>query len=386
MKASFVGFLRISITIAALVGYCSADDECRPLLEHGIFDQLSESRTSNSRSTATSELCRTYHEYQSDTKTGNASAKYYQVFDGSVSLSDTQVKSIGEWMCDSKYSDFSADSFAALNKSIISTSAVSAWQACVTQDKFISVKTTYHDTDQGSEGVTLAFYRSGSSKDTNTEQINWIKTSPNLTCQGGVLNPLINPPAVLPQAATLGSATLSLDCTRMTLNEPTRAGSRDVYADSSFITINTSAGDIVRAIPAILPPPPPPAVPRGTIVAWSPAGASGPPTGWVTCDGKNGTPDLRDRFLKGTVDFSHAGEPGGSNQQTVTVSVPSLQLTVGGGKLGSMWADKAGEVYHFTGNAEPDKNVINSFTLETKASGTVDNQPAFISIIYIMKL
>ena len=38
------------------------------------------------------------------------------------------------------------------------------------------------------------------------------------------------------------------------------------------------------------------AVPSGVIVAWSGA-VSAIPTGWVICDGANGTPDLTDRFV-----------------------------------------------------------------------------------------
>ncbi len=36
-------------------------------------------------------------------------------------------------------------------------------------------------------------------------------------------------------------------------------------------------------------------IPRGTIVAWT--GAT-PPAGWVLCNGQNGTPDLRGRFIR----------------------------------------------------------------------------------------
>lgn len=38
-------------------------------------------------------------------------------------------------------------------------------------------------------------------------------------------------------------------------------------------------------------------LPRGTIVAWT---GSVPPNGWNFCDGTNGTPDLRGRFIVGT--------------------------------------------------------------------------------------
>jgi microcystin-dependent protein len=37
-------------------------------------------------------------------------------------------------------------------------------------------------------------------------------------------------------------------------------------------------------------------LPRGVIVAWT---GTSPPTGWALCDGGNGTPDLRGRFILG---------------------------------------------------------------------------------------
>ena len=39
--------------------------------------------------------------------------------------------------------------------------------------------------------------------------------------------------------------------------------------------------------------------PRGMIIIWHPT-TSNIPKGWALCDGKNGTPDLRNRFIVGT--------------------------------------------------------------------------------------
>jgi hypothetical protein len=43
--------------------------------------------------------------------------------------------------------------------------------------------------------------------------------------------------------------------------------------------------------------------PSGTIIIWVPPGGTAPlspPSGWAVCDGTNGTPDLRGRFLLGS--------------------------------------------------------------------------------------
>ncbi|MFA5857783.1 MAG: hypothetical protein WC955_01815 [Elusimicrobiota bacterium] len=52
-------------------------------------------------------------------------------------------------------------------------------------------------------------------------------------------------------------------------------------------------------------------VPRGTIVIWS-GTISSIPTGWALCDGINGTPDLRDRFLLGMSSTDTPGIIGGT--------------------------------------------------------------------------
>ena len=52
-------------------------------------------------------------------------------------------------------------------------------------------------------------------------------------------------------------------------------------------------------------------LPRGTIIAWNKVNA---PTGWVLCDGTNGTPDLRGRFILGANDLRTGGNNSRSNR------------------------------------------------------------------------
>jgi microcystin-dependent protein len=56
-------------------------------------------------------------------------------------------------------------------------------------------------------------------------------------------------------------------------------------------------------------------VPTGAIVMWSGTVAS-IPQGWVLCDGQNGTPDLRDRFIRGAAAGQNPGATGGSLTHT----------------------------------------------------------------------
>lgn len=52
-------------------------------------------------------------------------------------------------------------------------------------------------------------------------------------------------------------------------------------------------------------------VPVGSIVMWAGTIASIPER-WVLCDGNNGTPDLRDKFIKGAAPAANPGATGGA--------------------------------------------------------------------------
>lgn len=75
--------------------------------------------------------------------------------------------------------------------------------------------------------------------------------------------------------------------------------------------------------------------PSGIIVMWS-----GPlddiPSGWKLCDGSDGTPDLRDRFILGTADGEEPGYEGGSHE--ITLSIDQLPAHDHGGLTGGQSA------------------------------------------------
>lgn len=55
----------------------------------------------------------------------------------------------------------------------------------------------------------------------------------------------------------------------------------------------------------------------GIITMWSGA-ENAVPTGWALCDGTNGTPNLRDKFVVSSGPTRPVGSTGGANSQTVT--------------------------------------------------------------------
>ena len=60
-------------------------------------------------------------------------------------------------------------------------------------------------------------------------------------------------------------------------------------------------------------------IPAGGIIMWSGSVDSIPP-GWALCDGRNGTPDLRDRFIVGAGGSYDVGDTGGAESVTLTVA------------------------------------------------------------------
>ncbi|MDH4156684.1 MAG: phage tail protein [candidate division Zixibacteria bacterium] len=56
-------------------------------------------------------------------------------------------------------------------------------------------------------------------------------------------------------------------------------------------------------------------IPTGLIVMWSGTLAN-IPTGWALCDGSNGTPDLRNRFIYGVNTGENPGSVGGNSDHT----------------------------------------------------------------------
>lgn len=60
-------------------------------------------------------------------------------------------------------------------------------------------------------------------------------------------------------------------------------------------------------------------VPSGCILIWSGA-ANAIPDGWALCDGENGTPDLRDRFVLGAGIAYSVGETGGYEEVALTLA------------------------------------------------------------------
>lgn len=162
---------------------------------------------------------------------------------------------------------------------------------------------------------------------------------------------------------------------------------------SSTLTANSSVGTSGQSLVsrgAGLSPQWENMVVSGMIVLWSGSIAS-IPSGWYLCNGSNGTPDLRDRFVMGA-GTTAVGATGGSKDaivvshtHTATVTDPG-HLHTGGvsgygqGNVGGT-GNPSGGISN-TGTATTGISVSNS---TTGSSGTNANLPPYYALAYIMK-
>jgi hypothetical protein len=140
-------------------------------------------------------------------------------------------------------------------------------------------------------------------------------------------------------------------------------------------------------------------LPTGMILLWS--GAIGSiPTGYYLCDGNNGTPDLRDRFLVGAGNTYSVNQTGGSADaivvshthtatSTSTVTDPGHNHTVSSASSPPNNAGGNavfGPVTATTSTATTGITVATSTTNATSGtSGTGANLPPYYALAYIMK-
>lgn len=141
----------------------------------------------------------------------------------------------------------------------------------------------------------------------------------------------------------------------------------------------------------------------GTIVMWDDS-PSNVPSGWVICDGNNGTPNLLDRFPRSVYSGMDPGVTGGQNTHTLATSqLPAHSHA-------SPSTDTAGKHSHkvpqggeggwtstnpdWTANGNSDevsvgtKSGAHSHALNignTGSGSSMENRPKFYEVIFIMK-
>lgn len=148
-------------------------------------------------------------------------------------------------------------------------------------------------------------------------------------------------------------------------------------------------------------------VPQGSIIPWygSPGNI---PNGFALCDGKNGTPDLRDRFLVGAGNAYKLGDIGGENSVKLSatqignhyhafgsygsnngwlIRLPSYATFPMPPGSGRAWWNGKGDWRGFQGPfATQSLDLVTSLAISTAAQEAHENRPPYYALHYIMKL
>jgi hypothetical protein len=224
---------------------------------------------------------------------------------------------------------------------------------------------------------------------------------------GGTLN--VTGTATLPAAATAGGATVATTSGTQTLTNKTLT--------SPTVTSPTLSGGTINSTPIGGTTPAAGAftgitvngvtnahVPSGVIVMWSGSIAT-IPTGWFLCNGGNGTPDLRDRFIVGAGSSYAVAATGGSSDAIVVAHTHTFSATTnsdGNHNHGLATSDNSGA----GSGGNPDANTfvssggffkgetyfagthshsVSGTTASAGSSGTNANLPPYYALAYIMK-
>lgn len=179
------------------------------------------------------------------------------------------------------------------------------------------------------------------------------------------------------------------------------------FPSGSSVELRLTAQSILDAIDV--------KIPRGIITMWSGA-VDAVPSGWHLCDGNNGTPNLKDRFIVGAGQSYGVGNTGGSITRTPSVwtnaagtgvQVAGTALTIdqmpshnhrlyiykGSGSAGGRITDYGGRDFiqgdtcQNTGNSQPHYHgVTDNGHAHTAAASAIDVRPPYYALAFIMKL
>ena len=164
---------------------------------------------------------------------------------------------------------------------------------------------------------------------------------------------------------------------RVTVNETNiKTNTTNIAANTAEIkNINEKITNIKTNITALQD-----AMPVGSIIMFN-GKAEEIPSGWAICDGKNGTPNLLDRFILAS---TYCGGTGGQSQITLSVS----QLPPHRHRLKKCWYGKSDnaddrQVVRWDDSVSTNEQIL---TEETGFGLPINIMPPYYRLIYIMKV
>ena len=140
-------------------------------------------------------------------------------------------------------------------------------------------------------------------------------------------------------------------------------------------------------------------IPTGGIIMWS-GSIANIPGGWTLCNGSNGAPDLRDRFVVGDGSTYDVGNVGGANtvaltvgqmpdhDHAVTVTDPGHKHGVAGyAGIGNQNRINSGVICCGSGPETTSSTTGITVEVDNRGGGQAhENRPPYYALAYIMKL
>lgn len=193
--------------------------------------------------------------------------------------------------------------------------------------------------------------------------------------------------------ATLSQVFYSNDANRFVVNGSSTANAISLHYDSSKDKLFAKVDGNEKSLGGIIP--------AGTILPWY-GDKSAVPTGFVLCDGANGTPDLRNKFLVGAGSGYSLGNTGGNNSVIIQKeNLPSDGLdafgyscvghycTYGQGNFGTYSGEYTANPSKDGSNGWQDYFYYTAFSsiLSNNWKGeALENRSPYFAVYYIMKL
>lgn len=293
--------MRPYVFVVALAGFASsARAACDTLLSQGVYDELRLSTSSFSKSAFHSSLCSATEEridqIAKDGGGGQGGVDVLGIVKVSLGGGGESFREFARTyrssFCTANASANENDDRLSRAQRVISPALMSAYVECRKLEK-AGLDFTVIGQDETSLTLTIS-----SQPNMVAIKLNSIQVSPKgtATCS-----------TTVPEGTTIkGNTVATILCERA-------QGNTAAYS----VTVSTVAGAYRVSVPGFQ------AMSstekfmsgfaRGTILPWA-GGAV--PRGWAICDGSNGTPDLRGRFLRGTPDKEKTGATGGSDSHS----------------------------------------------------------------------
>lgn len=128
-------------------------------------------------------------------------------------------------------------------------------------------------------------------------------------------------------------------------------------------------------------------IPSGVVVSWY-GDKANVPSGWAICDGTNGTPDLRDRFIVGAGNSYSLKATGGANTVSLTADQNGPHSHSGTTSSSQQTVVPGSDLLGTHSNNMGKWGTVN-ITLTTGSSGkgaAHENRPPYYALYFIMKL